>query len=114
MYLHYVFELKGYVGRTGANDPDDVYGTFEQDYDYEIVVGFNTLFAYLKEEVIGEYTFKNFTKEKQEGFKRSLELCFELGLINTEDLEEDDDFIKWAKEYFEEEAHEKAQEDYGD
>lgn len=112
--LHYVFELYGEVNDDGSNNPDTHYGTFEQDYDYEVPVFDKVIKDYLIDTIIGKETYRGWTKEKQLGFERALEILYQEEMFNEDYFETNKDFEEWAQQYFEEEAHKQAQQDYGD
>lgn len=86
----------------GRIDPVLEYGEIEEEFDYTINVDSDDLARYLIEEHIGKNTFKDFTQQKQEGFRRAVDLLWENGFIC--DLEYFDDFLDWLKKDREEDA----------
>ena len=67
--------------------------------DYEVDIDLECLKKYFVW-TIGEYTFSTWDKTKQDGFMRAIELAYDHDLFSSEVLEENDDFITFAKEYF--------------
>lgn len=114
LILHYEFELYGEVNDDGSNNPDTHYGTFMQDYDYKVSVGNYDIRQYLIDKIIGKNTYRDWTSQKQEGFERAIDILYQEEMFDSDYFEDNEDFIEWAQEYYEDDAHKQAQKDYGD
>ena len=67
--------------------------------DYEVDIDFNVIKSYFIWE-IGEYTFKTWGQEKQNGFIRAIELAYDRDLFSSYVLDENENFLEFAREYF--------------
>lgn len=81
-------------------------GYEEQDYEtvdefeYEIDYTFKDILDYVKSK-----EYKDWSKEKKDGFVAGVEMLYDFFSDTIEDsLEEDDDFIEFIKEKYEDEA----------
>jgi hypothetical protein len=75
----------------------------EVDYDYEVSIS--------EEDIIECLSPRNFNKlslDFQVGFKTGIRLVIAEDLINFDDLEDNEDFIKFMTEKYQEKAHEKC------
>ena len=116
--LHYTnFEVESEVMDDyqpyNAISPETHKGTRLMDYDYKIIVDDELISEYLSEQV-GTYTYKGFSLEKKQGFELAIKMAFLKDMFCVESLEEDEDFIEWCKDKYEEEAREQCHADYDD
>lgn len=109
--LRFHFEdIPAWCGHT--NDPDDYHrGEIVVDYDYQVPIDLQTIKDYMIYQ-IGYYTFKSWSKDKQYGYMRAIEVMFESDFFFPESFSENEDFMKWIKEQYEEEAHECCEGEY--
>lgn len=114
--LNYTFTRYGWYQPSlqpyGVLEPVEEYGEIEEQYDYTTNVDSDDLFKYLVDRIIGSHAFKTWNEEKQQGFKRAVELLWEEDLIC--DLNYYDGFLEWLKDELEDDArqeYESEQED---
>lgn len=81
----------------------DRYGNVALDFDYEATIDLKCIQTFCVNE-IGFGAFRDFTKEKQLGFMRAIELLWENNLISREELENNQNFMDFIQEYFFEDA----------
>lgn len=105
--LNYTFTRNGWYQANlqpyGTLEPVEEYGEIEEEYDYLAYVDSDDLYKYLIIKVIGYNTFKTWSEEKQQGFKRAIELLWEEDFICELD-DYYDDFLEWLKEEREDDA----------
>ena len=87
----------------GINEPNLVKKLCEVDYDYEVSISEEDIIEYLTSR-----NFKELNKDFQVGFKTGIGHAINADLIKFNDLELDEDFIKFMTEKYREEAHEKC------
>lgn len=111
--LTYTFTRNGWYQASfqpyGVLEPVEEYGEIEEQYDYTTNVDSDDLYKYLIIKVIGYNTFKTWSEEKQQGFKRAIELLWEEDFIC--ELEYYDDFLEWLKEEREYDAKQEYEEE---
>ena len=86
-----------------GEEPNLVKKLCEVDYDYEVGISDEDLIDYLTSR-----NFKELNKDFQVGFKTGIGHAINADLIKFNDLELDEDFIKFMTEKYREEAHEKC------
>lgn len=115
MYLNYVFEnMRVPVLESPAThvnnqwfEPHYRREIMDVEYEFEVDVKFKDFFDFLK-----PYDFKEWKKEGQDAYEIACKNVFNSCWFDLEALEEDEDFIQFMKERYEDEAREKCEEDY--
>ena len=87
----------------GINEPNIIKKLCEVDYDYEVSISEQDLVDYLSPR-----NFKHLSRDFQVGFKAGIGHVIAVDLLKFDDLEDDEDFIKFMTERYQEEAHEKC------
>ena len=99
----------------GALSPKEEYCEIEEEYNYTAYVTFKDVIDYYIEDTIGRAIFRGWTKEKQDGFKKAIELLWEDGFIPDDIISSTDqaidDFFNWLKRDREEEARQMYEEE---
>ena len=91
---------------------NDERGTISVDYNYIVYVDLTDLESFLISEV-GEYTFhKTWSEEKKQGFLSAVGRIYAADLLCSDDLIQNDNFMAWLKETYEDDAYEMCKEDY--
>ena len=78
----------------------------EVEYDYDVDITFKDFFDYIK-----PYDFRNWKEDRQHAYERACRDVFNSSWFNLDDLEEDEDFIDFMKERYEDDARQQCQED---
>ena len=86
-----------------GEEPNLVKKLCEVDYDYEVSISKQDIVDYLSPR-----NFKELNKDFQVGFKTAIGHVIAEDLFNFDGLEDDEDFIKFMTERYQEEAHEKC------
>lgn len=114
MYLHYVFEdiecEVRYDEATHINnqwfEPHYYRKLCEVDYDYEVDVCFKDFFDFIK-----PFDLNHWKEDGQHAYERACRDVWNSDWFRLDDLEEDEDFIQFMKDRYEDEAREKCEED---
>ena len=105
MYLEYHFkDIMCEVEVEGrGEEPNLVKKLCEVDYNYEVSISDEDLIDY-----IAPRNYKKLDRCFQVGFKAAIGHAINADLINFGDLEDNEDFIEFMTERYQEEAHEKC------
>lgn len=76
------------------------------EYEFEVEIKFEDFFDFIK-----PYDFNNWTEDKRLSYKRACKDIFNSDWFRLDDLEEDEDFIDFMKDRYEDDAREQCQED---
>ena len=87
----------------GINEPNLIKKLCEVDYDYEVSISEEDIVGYLEPR-----NMKELSRDFQVGFKTGIRHVIAEDLFNFDDLEDNEDFIKFVTERYQEEAHEKC------
>lgn len=79
----------------------------EVDYDFDVDITFKDFFDYIK-----PYDFENWKEDGRFAYERACRDVWRSSWFRLDDLEEDEDFIQFMTDRYEEDAREKCQEDY--
>lgn len=118
IYLHYEnFEVNGECYDReqpyDAISPRTHQGTYTMDYDYKVYVNDEDICEFLESQ-IGDIAFRNFTSQKQEGFRAAIKKAFLEDLFCEEQLKENEDFIEFLENKYRDDAQEQCHADYDD
>lgn len=114
MYLHYVFEdIECEVLESPSThinnqwfEPHYRRELCEVDYDYEVDVCFKDFFDFIK-----PFDFDHWKEEGQHAFERACRDVWSSTWFNLDGLEEDEEFIEFMKDRYEDQAREQCQEE---
>ena len=108
MTLHYTFEAMGEVLASPAEhiaygwyEPHCREGMCEYDFEYEVTPDDDDYWDFLMS-TMGEAPW---TKEQSAAAKELFDHLSKEDLLNTEALEDDDKFVRFMKDKYEDEAH---------
>lgn len=94
-----------------ALEPQTHQGITTIDYDYEVIIDEWVIVDYLIDH-IGEYTFKGFSLDKQNGFELAIKTAFFKDMFDCESLAEDSDFYEYCKKRYEDDARNQCSDYY--
>ena len=114
MYLHYVFEdiecEVQYDEATHINnqwfEPHYHRELCEVDYDYEVDITFKDFFDFIK-----PYDFDHWKDDGRFAYERACRDVWNSDWFSLDALEEDEDFIQFMKDRYEDDAREQCQEE---
>ena len=86
-----------------GEEPNLVKKLCEVDYDYEVSISEDDIIEYL-----APRNFKELNQDFQVGFKTAISYAVVEDLIKFDDLEDNEDFIWFMTERYQEKAHEKC------
>ena len=113
MTLHYTFTVKREVMVQRYYSCEDIEPDYktkevEVDFDYDVTPTNDDYFEYIAGLV---HCTSNWTSKEWSYARKLFDALVREELLNTESLEEDDGFIDYMKEAYEEQAHDACQEE---
>ena len=114
MILHHVFEdiecdvLESEAAHinNGWFEPHYHRELCEVDFDFDVDIAFKDFFDYIK-----PYGFENWKEDERFVYERAYRDVWHSSWFRLDDLEEDEDFIQFMKERYEDDARQQCQED---